>query len=146
MCIRDRYKDWGLHCRASEAESGKFCRLFQRLVIEDSKQVALEVLVKPPVSGQAAEVVMLLPLGIFLPADLILKVDDTDQVAVEFERCYPDGCVARFPLSDEMRNRFQKGNVAEVRVRDDPAREVVLKISLAGFTAAYRALLEASES
>lgn len=88
--------------------------------------------------GAFAEIVV--PLGVYLPGGLGLKVDETPARAAPFERCIPEGCVVRAPISDSMLAQMKAGSTAYVVIFGAPEKPVQIPISLAGFTNAFGAI------
>ena len=84
-----------------------------------------------------AEIVV--PLGVYLPGGLGLKVDDAPARAAPYERCIDEGCVVRAPISPEMVAAMKAGRTATVVIFGAPDQPVQIPISLIGFTAAYDA-------
>jgi len=85
-----------------------------------------------------AEIVV--PLGVYLPGGLGLKVDQQPAKAAPFERCIDAGCVVRAPLSSELLNNMKAGTTAYVVIFGGPEQPVQIPISLSGFTAAFDSL------
>jgi len=82
-----------------------------------------------------AEIVV--PLGVYLPGGLGLKVDDQPAKAAPFERCIDEGCVVRAPISATMLGNLKAGGTVNIVIFSAPERPVQIPMSLAGFTAAY---------
>lgn len=85
-----------------------------------------------------AEIVV--PLGVYLPGGLGLKVDDQPARAAPFERCISEGCVVRAPISSSMIEAMRRGSTATIVIFSAPEQPVQIPISLSGFTAAFQAI------
>lgn len=82
-----------------------------------------------------AEIVV--PLGVYLPGSLGLKVDEQPAKAAPFERCIDEGCVVRAPISAQMLANLKGGNTVYIVIFDGPERPIRIPMSLRGFTAAF---------
>ena len=93
-------------------------------------------------SGQPIQALaeIVVPLGVFLPGALGLQIDANEPRAVPFERCIPDGCVVRAPLSPGMIAQMRAGATAHLIVSPGPDERIRLPISLDGFSAALDSL------
>ena len=78
------------------------------------------------------------PLGVLIPYAVRVRVDDGNVAPVPFLRCLQDNCVARAPLAEEAVADFKKGSKATFGFFLQ--EEILVEISLSGFTAAYDAL------
>ncbi len=85
-----------------------------------------------------AEIVV--PLGVYLPNGLGLQVDNGEPRAAPFERCIPDGCVVRAPISSAMLGQMRAGGSAFLILSRSPTETVKVPMSLSGFTAAFGSL------
>ena len=78
------------------------------------------------------------PLGILLPYGLRLKIDQDKVVPLPLARCIPAGCVSQAPMLDEAVGRMKKGAKAVYGYLLQ--KEILVNISLSGFTKAYESL------
>ena len=95
-----------------------------------------------PAGGQAvAGANIVAPLETLLTEQLTIAVDGANARRYPFTFCNSAGCVARVGFTAGEVDQFRRGNVATVRLvpAADPASEVVLRMSLSGFTAGFEA-------
>ncbi len=126
-----------------EDETGKAesCVAFQNIVITESRQQLLTVVAGYLGPKGEPWVVLTLPLGIFLPPGVVLKVDEGQQYDAPIKICTAKGCDAGIPLDDELLWLMKAGLVARVAFMDGTARnQITVPVSLAGFSAAFRTL------
>ncbi len=85
---------------------------------------------------------IVVPLETFLPDGLTLAVDGENAREYPFRFCNRAGCVARIGLTPDEVAEMQAGAAGSMRIvpAAAPDTEVVLTISLTGFTAAYAAI------
>ena len=140
--IRDTFGDWSLRCLRAEEGQDDPCQLYQ-LLNDDAGNSVAEISMFPlPDGGRAAAgATIVVPLETLLTEQLQISVDGSATRRYPFTFCNRAGCVSRVGFTQEEVNQFKRGNAASVRMvpAAAPTEEVVLKISLAGFTAGYEA-------
>lgn len=127
---------WEIHC----LEGTETCAMQQVGKTAEGKRALLVTVQR--LSGVTADdkpvpaaLTVNTPLGVLIPYGVRAKVDDGDVVPVPLLRCLNDNCAARAPLAEEAVDRLKKGSKATFGffLQD----EVLVDISLNGFTAAY---------
>ena len=78
------------------------------------------------------------PLGILLPYGVRLKIDSDQVVPLPVSRCVPQGCISQAPMLDEAVGKMKKGSKAVFGFFLD--KEILVNVSLRGFTKAYNNL------
>jgi invasion protein IalB len=142
--IGGTFTDWALRCVRTDTGNDP-CQLYQLLTDQNGNSVA-EISVFPlPEGGQAeAGVTIITPLETLLTEQVLLRVDDGQPKRYPFTFCSAVGCVSRIGLVPEEVEGFRRGTTAQVRIvpAAAPDQEVILDVSLAGFTAGFQALLD----
>jgi len=141
----ERFRDWALRCQ-SEGDRRQ-CSIFQRLVVQETNQVALNLVIGfgQDVEGKQVPIaVFTFPLGIYLPAGAAIRVDEGEPVRLEIERCINRGCQSAVALEPAQLEAFKAGREAIVTIGQDREQAVDLRVSLSGFSAAYDALTAAN--
>ncbi|KQI69586.1 invasion associated locus B family protein [Loktanella sp. 3ANDIMAR09] len=137
--IRQEFNDWSLRCLKAE-EGTDPCQLYQLLMDDDGNAVA-EVSTFPlPAGGEAAAgATFVVPLETLLTQNLRVTIDSNEPKVYPFTFCNQAGCVARVGFTAEEVNQLKRGNNAVVRMvpAAAPDQEVVLDMSLSGFTAGF---------
>jgi invasion protein IalB len=138
------FSDWILRCIRTESGEDP-CQLYQLLQDQEGNSVA-EISVFPLPSGQQAEagVTIITPLETLLTEQVTMRIDQAQPKRYPFTFCAAVGCVSRIGLLPDEVNAFRRGNQAVVRIvpAAAPDQEVVLTVSLRGFTAGFQALLD----
>lgn len=141
--ISETHGDWAIRClKAAEGEADP-CQLYQLLNDADGNSVAEISMFQLENGGRAAAgATIVVPLETLLTEQLQVAVDGTAKRRYPFTFCNRAGCVARIGFTQEEVNQFKRGNVATVRLvpAAAPTEQVVLNISLTGFTAGYEAV------
>jgi len=140
--IRDTFGDWALRCLKAEEGAEDPCQLYQLLNDEQGNSVAEISMFPLPAGGRAAAgATIVVPLETLLTQQLRLSVDGSAPRTYPYTFCNSAGCVARVGFTTEEVNQFKRGNAATLRMvpAAAPEDEVILNISLTGFTAGYEA-------
>jgi len=128
---------WAVNCKSDATEKGLECRLSQTVVTKQGGQVLTEVTFLFPAGNKENEVVLQLPLGLFLPGGAAIQVDDNPPQRLTFRACDRSGCFARAPLSPETLVTLQKGKQLEVSFQNLAEDPIKVPLSLDGFEGAY---------
>lgn len=138
--IRETFNDWALRCLRAEEGQNDPCQLYQLLNDADGNAVA-EISMFPLGDGgrAAAGATIVVPLETLLTEQLQISVDGSATRRYPFTFCNRAGCVARVGFTQDEIDQFKRGSKATMRMvpAAAPEEEVVLNISLSGFTAGY---------
>lgn len=120
-------------------QSGKVC--FVQTVLKDNNDRSAGALLlgRTPEHGVVGE--LRLPTGIYIPAGVLVRVDEALSFKAQLITCGGGFCIANFSAGDEVIAAMKKGAALVVRVRDVRSGQAVdLPFSLIGFTAQFDAL------
>ncbi len=138
--VREEFGAWSLRCLQADAGEADPCQLYQLLSDADGNAVA-EVSTFPLPAGNeaAAGATIVVPLETLLTQQLRLTIDSGAPKVYPFTFCNAAGCLARVGFTAEEVNQFKRGNQATLRMvpAAAPDQEVVLTMSLSGFTAGF---------
>lgn len=138
--IREVFDDWSLRCVRSEPGAPDPCNLYQLLSNDEGVAVA-EFNVFPLPEGQraAAGATIVVPLETLLTQQLTIAVDGQNARRYPFTFCNRAGCVARVGFTLEELEELKGGTAATIRLvpAAAPGDEVILDVSLIGFTAGF---------
>jgi invasion protein IalB len=141
--VKATYADWEYRCDTTPGSSQEQCILYQN--IADDRQIDLNIVlvvirvadpaVKDAQGVPARKPVLriIVPLGVFLPKGLSLKVDGKDIGTTPFVRCLPTGCVAEVELETSLISAFSNGKVATFFIYRQETEGHGLPFNLAGF-------------
>lgn len=138
--IRDTFGDWSLRCLRAEEGQDDPCQLYQLLNDDEGNSVAEISMFPLPDGGRAAAgATIVVPLETLLTEQLQISVDGSATRRYPFTFCNRAGCVSRVGFTQEEVSQFKRGSKATMRMvpAAAPEEEVVLNISLSGFTAGY---------
>ncbi len=140
--VRETFGDWALRCLKAEEGEVDPCQMYQLLNDADGNSVAEFSMFPLPNGGKAAAgATIVVPLETLLTEQLQITVDASAPRRYPYTFCNRAGCVARVGFTQDEVDQLKRGNVATMRMvpAAAPDQEVVLTISLAGFTAGYAA-------
>ena len=138
--IREEIGDWALRCLKAEEGQLDPCQMYQLLLDDDGNAVAEVSMFPLPDGGRAvAGATIVVPLETMLTEQLRLSVDGSTPRLYPFTFCNAAGCVSRVGFTAEEVAQFRAGGNTEVRMvpAAAPDQEVILNMSLSGFTAAF---------
>ena len=142
--IGAEFTDWVLRCVRTEGGNDP-CQLYQLLMDQQGNSVA-EISLFPLPEGQqaAAGVTIITPLETLLTEQVTMRIDEGQAKRYPFTFCSAVGCVSRIGLLPDEVDAFRRGNRAQIRIvpAAAPDQEVLLDVSLSGFTAGFQALLD----
>ena len=139
--VRETFGDWALQC-VTAAEGPDSCRLYQLLMDADGNPVAeFSMVPLPPGSEAVAGATIVAPLETLLTEQITITVDGTGARRYPFRFCNRAGCVAQVGFTAAEVEQFKAGAQASMRIvpAAAPEEQVVLQISLVGFTAGFGA-------
>lgn len=132
-----KFQDWQLKC---EAET-KRCYTFQRTDLQTTGQQVLNV-VLGNIGPEGKHVVhFTVPLSIYIPPGIALKIDEGEQINVPVHTCTPNGCEAMLDLDVGLLAALESAKASNVAFLDAATRkQITIGVSMAGFKEAYAAL------
>lgn len=138
--VLQEFGDWQMRCVKQAEGEPEPCNLYQLLENDDGLAVAeFNFFRLPEGSRAAAGATIVVPLETLLTEQLTLVVDGQNARRYPFTFCNAAGCVARVGFTEAEVNEFKRGISATIRLvpAANPNAEVLLDVSLTGFTAGY---------
>jgi invasion protein IalB len=132
------FQDWTLACLQQQGQ--RACRMLQNVANEDG-QVMMQVAVFALPDGSPGLLINL-PLGVWLPEGVMLRVDGGEQIPVPYARCLPppDQCRVEIVADLQLIEQMKAGTRVSITFWDPRQQPVNATVSLLGFTAAFNAL------
>ncbi len=135
-----QFKDWVASCPKVEGSDEVRCFIFQNLSIRESNQPVLSIRVGIVRGTEQPAALLTVPLGVFLPVGMEVRVDAGEPTRVAYQVCNQGGCIAALPLDEARIKAFKSGQKANVKFEDGRRQPVTVPVSLSGFTAGFEAL------
>jgi invasion protein IalB len=134
-----QFKDWTLRCGRQSEQGPQVCEMQQQQVDGEDRVIMAVAVGRVPGTSDLGLLIML-PLGILLPAGVELQIDGGAEVPLQVDRCERQGCRIEMLLEPDLLNRLKAGTKATVFFEAvDPQgerRRLGVPISLLGFPAA----------
>ncbi|MEL6682318.1 MAG: invasion associated locus B family protein [Pseudomonadota bacterium] len=146
--VLQEFGDWEMRCVKAPEGQRDPCNLYQLLENDEGVAVAEFNLFRlPPGARASAGATIVVPLETLLTEQLTLAVDGANARRYPFTFCNSAGCVARLGFTEAEVQQLRRGNVATIRLvpAADPSTEVVLDVSLIGFTAGFEGTVTLDE-
>ena len=141
------YDSWTLRCDQDEAGKETSCEMFQRLVVKDTGQRVTELAIGfPPDMNGVARGVVVLPLGILLTEDMTMQIDEGQAFSFKPRYCIQDGCIAFLDLGEQVLNIMRKGSEAKLAFKVMNGQDVVVGLSLEGFSKGLKEIVQTAPS
>jgi invasion protein IalB len=115
-------------------------------------QVALSLIMRHQKQGgkEATMMQIMAPIGVFLPTGIALEIDGAAVGRVPFIRCLPQTrvspglCTATAEAQAATLAKMKAGSTANFIIYEAPGAAIKMPISLDGFTASLKALMDNS--
>ena len=128
---------WATQCNAT-ARSGEIsCFMEQKIALRDSGQLVVSVTIQIPPETRVPTVVIQVPLGVFLPAGVIVQVDEGIAQPYEIKTCDQGGCYVGEPLGDDFVLAMENGQNLNIKFQNFSQEEIVIPVPLTGFRDSY---------
>lgn len=134
------YGSWTVRCEEVSAADDAECIMYQNLVLRTGGQPVLQLSVGLAPPDKLPTAVLNLPLGIYLPPGIGIRIDSAAQARFPVERCDPDGCQAVMKLRDTTVRQLRQGSKLEIEFHDGEREPLHMPLSLDGFGAAFDAI------
>ncbi len=130
----------------------KVCAMVQISRDKERPQIALSLIMRQQKQGDRSATMMqiMAPIGVFLPTGIALEIDGDAVGRVPFVRCLPQTraapglCTATAEAQKTTLAKMKAGQAANFIIYEAPGAAIKMPISLEGFTASYKALLDNS--
>ena len=129
------FQDWEVRCPQSSSGQNQ-CEMTQLVNNPDSGKPVVRVVMGYPPQIDSAAMIVVSPLGTRLAPGIQFSVDGNTPQRIPFQICLQQGCRADFPVENTLLSQMKRGNHATVSIVGPRGKELDLKVSLSGFTAA----------
>lgn len=124
---------WQVSCPENQK-----CRAAQTII---QKKTEKTIIIARVFKDKGGVLLISLPKGIFLAPGVSVRIDNKGKFyRYPFETCDDTGCHSGLKLSKRLLRALKRGNFASVIFYDSRQKPVLAKLSLEGFTKAFKAL------
>jgi invasion protein IalB len=139
-----QFQDWAVRCGAPAEGAPEACEMVQQR-LDEQGQTVLAIAVGRVPNTDDPGMLIILPLGIWLPPGVVLRVDNGEEVPARIERCERRGCQVELLLEPKVLTLLRGGTEANVlfQIYDENGQPKVVGVpfSLLGFTAALNEVM-----
>jgi len=128
---------WAVNCKSDARTKNLSCRMSQTVVAKQTGRTLTNVAFLVPGQSENAELVLQLPLGLYLPAGVNYQIDKNTPRHLGFGMCNRKGCYAREPISPELLTKLRNGKQLKIDFKDSSEKAVSIAVSLDGFAFAH---------
>lgn len=133
MKVPETFGKWQLSCPKKQK-----CRLAQTIIQRATQKT---VVIARVFKAKNSVLVISLPKGIFLAPGVSIRIDNKGKFyRYPFETCDDKGCHTGLKISKRLLKALKRGNFASVIFYDSRQKPVLAKLSLEGFTKAFKAM------
>jgi invasion protein IalB len=113
------------------------CRAVQQLFHRESRQLLVQLLVRPAADGKSGAMVIQLPLGLNLTEPITVKVDNGISERQAIQTCTNVGCFVAMTVADKLLAAMRTGTELKLTMQDANKKPVDLALPLLGFGLAF---------
>jgi invasion protein IalB len=139
-----QFQDWAVRCGRVAEGAAEACEMVQQRLDEQGQTVLAVAVGKVP-NSENPGMLIILPLGIWLPPGVVLRVDGGEEISARVERCERRGCQVELLLEPNALAVLKSGREANVlfQIYDENGQPKVVGVpfSLLGFTAALNEVM-----
>lgn len=129
---------WGSRCVAGGRESTLDCLIEQRLIVASTRQLLGAVTIRIPGETKKPVLMIQTPLGLYLPAGVVVDVDGANKKTFELQTCDASGCYIGSPMPKDLLDRMQKGEKLNIVFQNLQKQPITISMALTGFSEAYQ--------
>lgn len=131
---------WVKLCEKAKVKKGEkvedidICLTHHERIDGTSGQVIVSAALREVQGAEKKHLMIMVPLGVALPAGLQIKVDDDKEaMKLNYTICHPGGCTAEMEATPELIEKLKKGKQMIVAAMNITAKPFFLPVPLDGF-------------
>ncbi len=129
---------WRSRCASASRQSVPECAIEQTAVLDKTGQMLASVSVRLPPAGGQPVMMVHVPVGLFLPAGISVRIDEQAPLQLVVQTCDLRGCYAGSPVSAEMLKAMKAGKRLAVGFQSLSKQAVTVPLTLAQFAESYQ--------
>lgn len=133
--------NWSVNCGAGEtADSPLVCQMVQNVVVVESNQRLLTVVIRPQKEAANYMLTLALPHGVDFLKGVEVVIDDKKAFTVPVQTSNAQGAFSNLPISDALLADLKSGSSMKFSFQSMSGQTFAVPISLIGFSTAYQKL------
>lgn len=131
---------WVVTCTPGADPAKTTCQMVRAVTVEETGQPIVSITIRPQAEDRRMGMLLALPHGLYFPPGLSITVDHGESTNVDIQTSDKNGAYAALPLTDELIGAMKRGKELYISMRFADGRDVVVPLTLDGFTSAYQKL------
>ena len=131
---------WRSHCNSASRQTVPECMVEQTAILGKTGQMLASVSVRVPPSGSQPVMMVQVPVGLFLPAGINVRIDEQPPLQLVIQTCDLKGCYAGSPVSADMLKAMKAGKQIGVEFQNLSKQAITVPLTLTQFAEAYRSI------
>lgn len=133
--------NWSVNCGTGEsADSPLVCQMVQNVVMVESNQRLLTVVIRPQKDAANSVLTLALPHGVDFLKGVEVAIDDKKAFTVPVQTSNAQGAFSNLPISDALLADLKSGSSIKFSFQSMSGQVFAVPISLVGFSTAYQKL------
>lgn len=141
ICDEVKFKDVTKNAKKdgdkAEAKKRKICLTQHDSLNTYTGAPLISASVRTVTGDEKSRFMVSVPLGMVIPAGVLVKVDDEKPFTIKYSFCHQVGCVAEINMEAALFESLKKGKKLHVKVLAISGKPVVFPVSLNGFNKAH---------
>lgn len=133
------FGDWVFECSAL-AQNATKCALVQTIVASTDQRKIAQFQIVEPMDGAAAQMSVLLPLGLDFQSPVVIQIDTSDAIPLTPKTCIKSGCLLSVEVDATLAAALSAGTKLSVQFSlANGKKDITFGGSLSGLTDAFAA-------
>jgi invasion protein IalB len=128
--------EWVVTCQPGADATKTTCQMTQILYVEETGQPLISATIRPQAEDRRMGMLLSLPHGLYFPPGLTIAIDHGQATNVAIQTSDQKGAYAALPLTDDLIMAMKLGKNLNVAMRFADGRDMVVPLTLDGFSAA----------
>jgi invasion protein IalB len=120
-----------------EGQELDVCLTHHERIDGNTGRVLVSAAIRQVEGKDTRSLMVMVPLGMALPAGVQAKVDDNEAIKLKYTLCHVGGCTAETQATDEIIEQFRNGEQVVVAAMNLAGKPIGFPVPLSGFTKAY---------
>ena len=120
-----------------EGQELDVCLTHHERIDGNTGRVLVSAAIRQVEGKDTRSLMVMVPLGMALPAGVQAKVDDNEPIKLNYTLCHVGGCTAETQATDEIIEQFRNGEQVVVAAMNLAGKPIGFPVPLSGFTKAY---------
>ena len=129
-------QNWLKVCDPLKDGKGEAC-IMRQVIVANGQFLGSFLLRDDPGQESRLLAVAAVPLGVLLPFGLTWQIDGGKPIRVPFMLCDPTSCATQLVINEAYVNSLKKGGTLKLTAKNRQNKDLVIDITLAGFTSVY---------